>query len=510
MEKIKRFLLELLWILPTLAVVGGITYVFLPLTTTMSVNGESLYMPYISQEEHIQPNSFWQVFTANNRSLYVLSMFWVLTARYLPRILDIHPQVCINTVTCWFMFSLFLCLLFALANNFFKYLKTRYFYAPVLAFVFVTVVALLQQSQFIWMFRSDWLMYAYVFLPIFGLLLLNYSEYFYITKKPLSVRNKVVLVCLFFVVAISHEMFREIVLLSLPIIFIVEKFILKSPLNIKKSLLAYFGIAICYLITIFTHSYQTWLVQHGNRRAFAEWFVFFKEYSQAFLKYAFVDNAVLLFSLFLTSVLVVIFVKDKEKNIKFLTFTYSVLFSVVFFMFAVIFGKAVSDIDLYVQHNGTAFMYRLVLLSLLISGFGYLIAYGKKLYDVISPNVPVVVLSCLVLFLSVHSWTFNFNHEIEEAREIRQDNYVIEKTFLLNGKENKTYYVFFHNASIIYLTQVYGASRSPYDYEVVNVCGGETLKLCRKLLIEKASEVTGYNFTDEEIQKEDFDSLRYL
>src|SRR5574344_1193752 len=107
MEKIKRFLLELLWILPTLAVVGGITYVFLPLTTTMSVNGESLYMPYISQEEHIQPNSFWQVFTANNRSLYVLSMFWVLTARYLPRILDIHPQVCINTVTCWFMFSLF-------------------------------------------------------------------------------------------------------------------------------------------------------------------------------------------------------------------------------------------------------------------------------------------------------------------------------------------------------------------------------------------------------------------
>lgn len=176
MEKIKRFLLELLWILPTLAVVGAITYVFLPLTTTMSVNGESLYMPYISQEEHIQPNSFWQVFTANNRSLYVLSMFWVLTARYLPRILDIHPQVCINTVTCWFMFSLFLCLLFALANNFFKYLKTRYFYAPVLAFVFVTVVALLQQSQFIWMFRSDWLMYAYVFLPIFGLLLLNYSE----------------------------------------------------------------------------------------------------------------------------------------------------------------------------------------------------------------------------------------------------------------------------------------------------------------------------------------------
>ena len=179
-------------------------------------------------------------------------------------------------------------------------------------------------------------------------------------------------------------------------------------------------------------------------------------------------------------------------------------------MFAVIFGKAVSDIDLYVQHNGTAFMYRLVLLSLLISGFGYLIAYGKKLYDVVSPKVPVVVLSCLVLFLSVHSWTFNFNHEIEEAREIRQDNYVIEKTFLLNGKENKTYYVFFHNASITYLTQVYGASRSPYDYEVVNICGGETLKLCRKLLIEKACEVTGYNFTDEEIQKEDFDSLRYL
>ena len=168
-KKLNKFLNKLLPFCSIIIVLGIITYLTWPFWENYPVTCEALYTPYLSNWFIIPDNSIFQVFTSCDHFWFIHSIVFVLTNRYLPLILNIHPQECITIVAKVFIFPLFLLLLFSLTESFYKYFKKKYIYAAVLLFIFVITVYLLNKS---WLFLVMMLgfMHTYFYL---------YSQLFY-------------------------------------------------------------------------------------------------------------------------------------------------------------------------------------------------------------------------------------------------------------------------------------------------------------------------------------------
>ena len=104
------------------------------------------------------------------------------------------------------------------------------------------------------------------------------------------------------------------------------------------------------------------------------------------------------------------------------------------------------------------------------------------------------------------------SEDCHRNREIKQILYMMEKIFVLYGREHKKYfyadsrYVIDEN-SILYLLNRYDKAGSMMNYErfdVCNVLNEEDYTVCKNKLLKLAEEKTGDKNTEKEIENPDF------
>ena len=102
--------------------------------------------------------------------------------------------------------------------------------------------------------------------------------------------------------------------------------------------------------------------------------------------------------------------------------------------------------------------------------------------------------------------------------QVRTNSYIAEKMFILNKKINhdNIYYSYnnsgmFNDHGIKYMVYIYKSNYLPNEFSVYHVCLPEdNLDICKNKMIETVYKKTGYQFTEEELEKLNFSSLYEL
>lgn len=162
---------KLITISVTVLIIIAFFIYFKPLLNFMSVNSESFFSPYMSKIEFVDNDSLWQIFTSNNHSWFLFSAVYVILARYLPVWLNLHPQMCIAYVNSYIFFLIFVCLILALTKSCTKYIENKKIFPFLFLLCCFAIFPMLVKADFMWLFKNDCWFLAYVFLPVFGILL---------------------------------------------------------------------------------------------------------------------------------------------------------------------------------------------------------------------------------------------------------------------------------------------------------------------------------------------------
>ncbi len=501
---------RVIFIVSTIVVIAIIAILSAPLFSGFSVNNESLIMPYVSSYPLIDDDGILQIFTASGHSWLVMSMFFVEFARYLPKILHLHPQICIQTVTAKFFFGIFFLFLFAITNNFFKYAKNKTCYAVGLLSSFYFVISLLRKCDFLWMFASDCWFWAYIFLPISAIILFSYLEKYYVLREKPTKREIVSVAILFLITAVGHEFFRFVLIVGVLLMFLVEKYLIKSDIPTKKFFKYYIAATAICVFTIFSYSYQSWLniYTQGEQTAM---FPYFIKYLRYFIEYIINAFSPLYALLLFLGITIHFFVKNKQNNYRLYNYMASFTVAGILFFWAIMAGNDGFGYEVPLMHSGLRFLFGILLLCLIASATGYLLTFA----DTKSKNKYIISVGIFLLAaLSVGTArAFDFSYFQKDSFETRRDMYIFEKTFLLN-KNKKDLYIFDENSYRIthyYLFDTYFNNKADFEVKNIEICKDISDKdKCRDLYLKTVEDKIGYKFTKEELDRLDFNSLYKL
>lgn len=494
------------------------------------VHSESLFCPYtiwaskeVSLEVH---NSFAEMFFHSDHSWFLYSFLYSFIEKNMPAILNLHPQEAIVISAKIILFPVFMVFLFTMTMPLFKYSKSRklIYWGLGLFYSFFLVINALIDSDFLWVFYSCCWSIAYIFLSIFGIAFYNITEYFYVSEKKPSKIAIAIMTILFLCIAVSHEYYKFLCLIIIPIVYCLHHIVFKIKIEPKK----FFKHVFIYVFTAFvcilnnlTYSYADWFLQHINKDESIISILsdksFVLHYIESFINFLIINNVLYLVLIYVVSKYILHAVKDKNRNKRFIIFTYSTLFTAFFFFIAAIVGS--ESYDGYVnfalpQHDGLRCLFKFTLITIFLSEIGYLIKYhpsGIRKYIAVFGFAGLGLLSKNNFFLQIKPVHFF-------QKQVKTNLYIAEKMFILNKKinNNNIYYFYnnegmFNDNGIVYLVNIYKSNYKPHEYSVHHVCLPEdNLDVCKDKMIQTAFEKTGYKFTEQEVKELNFSSLYEL
>ena len=526
--KIKEFLKTLihnktLWYFLFLFIsVSVILFFTKGLFECFSVLSENFGYPYYSFSKFIPHNSILQIFTSSDHGWVIFSIFHVLSLRYLPQILNIHPQVCMEQYTVFFLFFIFICFLYCLAENLFKYNKNK-IYTPIsILLVYPLFFLLLYNAKFYWIFHSSCWIFCYFLLPLFPLLLMNQFEYFYVTQEPIPRKQIKIFILLTICTAVSQEFFRIVLILALLLGLFLQRIIFKKKLSIEILRNSFFFI-ITNSLLFFTDTFNSIF----HRRCDAISTINVKTYIINFLtdykSYFIEKNTVLFITLFVSWFFIFSFIKNKETNKRFFIYSVSILISTLLFILMTAISVDYDGINQEIlSHSGLRFIFSIILLNLIFSAIGYINKYKETIIDKI--NMTLIIFSILFIVIITNAKDiFYFKNEYNISKFFRENTYILEKVYLLNKKENNNNIIYTYCDTNIsqaliyrgidqYLINTYKKYGKTEDYEMYSVCDNndETLYDLRAKMLKLSEEKLHYKITEEEIEKHDFAKLYEL
>ncbi len=493
----------------TVLIIVAFFIYFKPLLNFMSVNSESFFSPYMSKIEFVDNDSLWQIFTSNNHSWFLFSAVYVILARYLPIWLNLHPQTCIAYVSSYIFFLIFICLILALTKSCTKYIENKKLFPFVFLLCCFAIFPMLVKADFMWLFKNDCWFLAYVFLPVFGILLNDKIQKKYVLSEKYSKKDLLITGILILCVAFSHEFYRFTFLLTIFFVFLFSKEYKNR--NLKQNItfiISYIGLILLNLLTFLTKVHRQLFSEKTTSFCITEFFNQVQMFWEYYKIYVLKDNMWLLLVLVTTILLI-----SERKNKRFVIWTISSILSILIFAFSLIIVQDDYKYwDSVLYHQGLRFLIKITLYSALMSSIGYFIAFNNYKNKTAKVLISVSLLLSAFVF-DITPYTYNLNGEITHSKTVRKNAYVLEKIFAIN-KTNTFYNYFdlgvFTNIAPFYLNKVYGRTLNPHKYKVYNVCKKNTadLNVCRERLMKIAEEKFGCTFTDEELEKLDFESLR--
>ena len=152
------------------------------------------------------------------------------------------------------------------------------------------------------------------------------------------------------------------------------------------------------------------------------------------------DNLYFYILLFIGCILILIFIKNKIKNIKFFICILSNIIGLFIFLFSLIIVEESYEncnfIVLY--HPGINFLISLLLFNLTLSTYGYLISNTSLNNNRIFINVfCIILLSFAVIFFMHNKIQDKIHHCLSNIKGSKQLLYIWEKSFLLLNKNKK-------------------------------------------------------------------------
>lgn len=478
-----------------------------------SVISEDFFMPYWTLS-NVANDGILQIFTSSDHSWFILSMVHVLTFRYLPEFLNLHPQICTTNILSFFVFFIVILYCAVFSENLTKFFKNKISFLLGILLVFPIIIYCAQKADFLWAFYNIIWIYAYFLLPMFPLLLMKEFEVYYILGGNNYNKIHIVLFLMLFT-AISHEFFRIVFIIALFVGYMFHCFLLKN-INHKKFWLKYSIFTAMNMLLFISPQfieltkYRCEMTSYRNYGYIVNLlFKFLSGIQEFFL----LSNICLFIVLFILWTVIFFFVKDKIEKIKFYIYSFSLLLAAFIFIIIMFFVNNYNDMFI-LTHSGLRFLFSGLLLSLICSSISFVIKYAKS--NIIKNIVKFLMI--LPLFLFLNKDIFNFNETINWVDTYRQDAYILEKVYLLNrgGK-----YIYMYNRSDnsrpdfvgaeVYLSHLYGPQEVKFESErVKEVCNtSDEWHVCRENMIKKAEEL-GYVFTEEEIKNHNFSELYKL
>lgn len=122
--------------------------------------------------------------------------------------------------------------------------------------------------------------------------------------------------------------------------------------------------------------------------------------------------------------IILMFVKDNIKKIKFDIYSFSLLFAAFIFCFMMFFVNTFGEVFI-LSHWGLRFLFSSLLLSLIFSSVGFAIKYADS-KNIIN-TIKIFMLLPLLLFFNKDN--FIFNTEIDTTNYYRENAYILEKVY---------------------------------------------------------------------------------
>jgi len=475
--------------------------------------GEDFYEPYWNVAVFDLDKNPFHVFSSSDHSWYLYSLIRVLTQKHLADFLGLHPVLYLEKYHVFFLFGYYMLLLFSLLGNFTKYfVKTRFscLLIPFIALLFLHPVI---RSNCIWLlYHSSWGL-AYIFLPIFLLLLLSLIERLYVNFQKPTKTEFVLIMCFILILSISHELHRFILCFGSLILLIVHKLVFKNGFK-RKYLLYWLLLVLVCSLNFFNKTFISWFFERCiftknsiDGGIFS--FQYLIQYFSGYFNYLIKHNILLINILSILLILIHYFVGDKERNKRFYLYILSLLSSVFTFFIVIMIGNEYSDFSF--EHQGLRLMLIVIFIYCILSAFGYLLKMSdnKKLKIILS------VFAFLQFFtaLSIPDFEKETLYDKNQSKEIKRIAYMIEKMFIFHGKKQKKYYYIkrtfaINHSSILYLLYRYDKNASKNDYKIIEVCEAD-LDInksadCRNKFLKLFEEKTGQTITKEELENPDF------
>ena len=330
------------------------------------------------------------------------------------------------------------------------------------------------------------------------------------TKEKITKKQIIIFILLFIICGVGHEFFRFIILCSLVIAFLLDRLFIKDKINIKRCIFTYSLICIINVILCFTHAYKTYYINYRSNYSLQELINYIPYYLTEYNTYIIKANLglfiILLCSLF---VLRVICTKNKQSNKRFYIIIFSYVLSEMIFELVLIHASLYQDM---VKHIGISFLFKILLLNCIISSWGYIIKYSNRVKST------VTIILFLTIFTSALSFyeTKTLKPAIQNAKNIRTNMYILEKFYLINRKYDTDIYNYytdstFSNYFTKYLNNTYRTHFDFYNPTVHNICSEtDGINVCKDKMLQLIKEKVGYDFSKEELEKMDFQSLYEL
>ena len=530
----KKFLLNLLYIiLAVTAVICIHNYVFMPGCHVSFC--EDLFEPYIA----ILLGDGFGFYRNNFHNSLLYSLFYDLICIYLPRILDIHPITCFVNISSYIISFIIFSYLFAISFTFSKYIKKESNLLPfvICLFLFPVHISALEKSTTYYLYYNEAWMTAYLVLPIFVATFFNEFEIHFVLKEALSKKQTIILFLLLFCVANSFEILRYITfvffaaLICLYFLFDKEK----KHIGLYKSLFVFYTALNLFLVIIYKGSNYIHFI---DLRAGADKLIpYFKGFFLSYYQYIVANNAITLGLIIFSLICIMFLTNNNEKKKAFWIFTGSLFFAVMSYPLSTILinfnpeGWIYSSYFTFAcDHSGTRYTINYFLIMILFSCWGFLFSSMQNMKAKI-----VLLLTYIVMLIPAYHFTFlkdsgNWHNLLKEADgrkffdERNTNLYILEKFWAMYGRRHGEFYTYsphnvtYYDLMINYLAYLYSENKlltHSYDnpeeyYKIIHVCSDEDdlFTTCKDKMLKVIKDKTGYEFSEEELKKLDFESIR--
>ncbi len=404
-------------------------FIFLfPLLKYSTAWSESMYQPYYQ-------NLFY-----NDHGWYVMGFIANFTNRYMPEFLKMHHQDYMSNYNIYLIFGIYITFILSLLGNFEKYFNKKTFSA--IAIFFIGAIAIILQYSSngegkLWWFNHDIWFYGYIFNSVFPLFLFSRMEKYYVTEQTSFSKYQIISFIIFVIVtAVGHEYYRVLVVATIPLVFFFNNLLCKNKIKFKNFSIFFISLLIVNSLLLINNFFQIWIVDRA--RTLNECIEIFIPYIKDYYQTVITDNIVLYVMIIILSLILFISLKNSEQCKKILIFSYSIIISILFFNLIIIFGK--ENYEFSFNHPGVIFITRLMLFWIILSLSGYLLSKIQNIKYKIAFVSFLVILS--ISYCYYYKYCFNTETQSSYENNFRKQLYLVEKMFVVYGKDHKVAYVF--------------------------------------------------------------------
>lgn len=494
---------------------------------------EDLFEPYLSVLAIEERN----IFDSNGHNSFLYTILYCLFEVYVPKILNMHPLLCFEKITSYIYSFIFLLFLFFSAQCFSKYFtKYKIFISLILSlFLFPLFVLFLNLSDLWYIFYIRSWMCVYFIQPLLLIILFQiiFSNYFHDNKYS---KSKIFIIfILLFLVAGTYEIFKYIVLAFLVLISCLY-FSKTDEKSCRKQYLLFLSGYIVFNIILFClykhHDYVNFINFNSSIDTLIS---YFKGFFSAYYNYLIYANSITLGLIIATLISILFLVNDSSLKKKFFSFIVCLFIAVMSYpLMTILFdfnpeGWVYTSYFHYAcDHTGTRLVISWFLICILLSCLGFLYANLKTNKQKIITSLIIFILMIPVSFFIASKYEHWHKVIYKNTRKSyfidqRVNLYILEKFYELFGHKNGVLYTYsphnvvYYDHIIKYLYYLYsydGNSKNIEDdikkIKIIHVCGDEDdlFTVCREKMLNTVKNKVGYEFSEEELERTDFGSIK--